>query len=173
MNIDLENVFINNTTFDMNVIFPSSYYNKTSILKMDPIHFQGKIYEDDNQDYHLSFTLEGNIYLADARTLEEVPYPISCNFDEKIAEDSEFCGRFLKNNQNTLDILSILWENIVLEIPISYTLSEEDLSKEISDAKSLDTDDEIDPRLAPLLGLLNDEKEWEYETKPSIICCTI
>ena len=173
MNIDLENVYIKEQSFDMEVVFPDEFFNKTSIIRMEPIHFKGSINKDSNQDYYLSFTLSGNIYLEDARTLEEVPYPISCNFEEKIDEMSEFCGRFLKNNQNTLDILSILWENIILEIPISYTLSEEDLSRVDDDASTLDDDNEVDPRLAPLLGLISDEKEWDYETKHPIICCTI
>ena len=159
MNSDLKNVFIKEQDFKMDVQMPLEYYQNTGILRMDPIHFEGSIKKDNNQDFYLSFTLKGNVFLEDARTLDEVPYEISCNFEEKIDEMSEFCGRFLKNNQNTLDILSILWENIVLEIPISYTLSEEDLSRVSFGEEIPDNNQEVDPRLAPLLGLLNDEKE--------------
>ena len=66
----------------------------------------------------------------------------------------------MENSQNTLDILSILWENIVLEIPISYTESDElNLKEEGYQVNGNESGENVDPRLAPLLELLDKEKE--------------
>ncbi|MGN1000380.1 MAG: hypothetical protein ACI4OG_00390, partial [Bacilli bacterium] len=43
---------------------------------------------------------------------------------------------------NTIDILDILWQNIVLEIPLKYTLVE-DLSKYQGDGWKVISEDEI------------------------------
>ena len=57
--------------------------------------------------------------------------------------------------------MAILWENIVLEIPISYTVSDSLETKE-NDGWALvgeNSEKEMDPRLAPLRELLDREKE--------------
>ena len=52
--------------------------------------------------------------LKDSVSLEPVLYPFSFKISENVSEK-------LENDQFTLDIISILWENIVLEIPIRYS----------------------------------------------------
>ena len=108
-----------------------------------------------DEEENLTLNSKGTFIIEDARTLEPVEYPFTISFEEKLDETSEICGRFLLNSQNTLDILEILWENIVLEIPISYTVSKE---IEIEDNEK-EKDELIDPRMAPLMGLLDKEKE--------------
>ena len=57
--------------------------------------------------------------------------------------------------------MDILWQNIVLEVPISYS------TKNFADVKSSgegwelvdENEKKIDPRLAPLLELLDKERE--------------
>ena len=56
----------------------------------------------------------------------------------------------------------MLWENIVLEIPISYTVCDElELPSERVgwDMAHVESKEQIDPRMAPLLDLLKKEKE--------------
>ncbi len=137
------------------IIYGKEYYEPTGILNISPVNIHLSIFQNANQEdmYHL--TAIGTFLLNDARTLNPVEYPFTIDLEEKIDPTSEFCGRFLENSQNTLDILNILWENIVLEIPISYTVSEKlNETKEIGEEN-----DEIDPRLAPLRELLEKEKE--------------
>ena len=61
--------------------------------------------------------------------------------------------------------MDILWQNIVLEVPISFR---KDPNQKISmSGEGWELVDEekkvVDPRLAPLLGLLDKEgKEWNY-----------
>ena len=57
--------------------------------------------------------------------------------------------------------MAILWENIVLENPISYTESEPLKNEEQTGWEIVGEDKEqkVDPRLAPLMELFNKKKE--------------
>ena len=52
--------------------------------------------------------------LKDSISLEDVTYHFSNQLEEEVTEK-------VKNIENTLDILSVLWENIVLEVPIRFS----------------------------------------------------
>ena len=160
MNIDLQNVPIRDTQYHEKIIMPASYYQKMDIVGISPVDVKFEIKKDLNQEDNLHLQATGNLLLEDARTTETVEYPFQIDLTEKINEESEFCGRFLEKSKNTLDILSILWENIVLEIPISYTLADElHLEGEGYQVSGKKSGENIDPRLAPLLELLDKEKE--------------
>ncbi len=155
MNVNLREVPIRPIQLETKVQIPKEYYEHTGILGLKDVFLHLTIFKDSNQDDILSFQVTGKFLLEDARTLEEVEDPFQIEREEKISMESEICGRFLENSQNTLDILDILWENIVLEIPISFTLADDDFAEETTREKNL----EIDPRLAPLQELLEKEKE--------------
>ena len=72
-----------------------------------------------------------------------------------------YCGNFYEKSKNSLDISEILWENIVLEIPISITnhKSEDLLLKGNGWELVNENKEEIDPRLAKLKELLDEGKE--------------
>ena len=52
--------------------------------------------------------------LKDSISLEDVTYHFSNQLEEEVTEK-------VKNIENTLDILSVLWENIVREVPIRFS----------------------------------------------------
>ena len=152
MEINLRKIPIHEYHYKGIVEYPEEDFKTTGILRMSPVNLEFSIFPNNDQEDVLNLSGSGTLYLEDARTLEEVPYPYEVHLEEKIEPESEFCGRFLENSQNTLDILDILWENIVLEIPISYTVSDE-----LEETKTKE-EEMIDPRLAPLMELLK-EKE--------------
>ena len=53
-------------------------------------------------------------------TLKDVDYDFETEFEENLGKFEEI----YKNNKNTLEISDILWENIVLEIPIRVVSDE-------------------------------------------------
>lgn len=160
MNIDLKEIPIRNINYDGNVEIPKEYYENTGVLDFKNVHLKFSIVTDSNQDDILDLECNGVMVLEDARSLDAVDYPFFITFHEFLNEESEICGRFLTNSQNTLDILSILWENIVLEIPISFTVSDEvKKSSEWYRIGGEESNDTVDPRLAPLMELLDKEKE--------------
>ena len=162
MDVDLTKVPIRNINYEGVVAIPKEYYEKMDILDVQNVHLKFEIYKNMDQDDILHLVCTGNFLLQDARNLEPVSYPFQFEFAEKIDEESEMCGRFLENSQNTLDIMAILWENIVLENPISYTECDslenpkENVGWRVVGEKD---DEEIDPRLAPLMELLDKKKE--------------
>ena len=135
-----------NTTFS----FSKDYLGTTEIQKLDDVKVEGYFYQNDLDEYKSRLYVTGKMYLLDSVTLDEVPYEFNLEIDDDIPENCI-------NEQNMLDIMELLWENIVLEVPIRYTQSDaENLSgdnwKVIDEEKE---EQEIDPRMAKLYELYN------------------
>ena len=60
--------------------------------------------------------------LEDSLTLEPVDYPLDIHINEVLGENTEEND---KNESKRLDIIDILWQNIVLEVPISLRVNPE------------------------------------------------
>ena len=93
--------------------YPKSYVENTDIISLENVQVEGKIYQNYEDDRIISLDVKGIMYLVDAITTEIVPY----NFKIKIEEK-------LENSLKTLDLIEFLWQYIVLEIPIRYTISD-------------------------------------------------
>lgn len=157
--MDLKHVPITEGKYSCEVMFEREYYEKMDIVDILPVKVDYEITKDINQDYYLNLVTAGKMLLNDAITLDIVEYPFSFEINAKIDESDEQTGLFIEKFKNSLDIMSILWENIVLEVPISYSVSNG--SNEEHEGWELIREEkkEIDPRLAPLLELFNEEKE--------------
>ena len=70
------------------------------------------------------------------------------DIDEKLDE-------FIENNENSLDIIEILWQNIVLEVPLIYT-EVKDYSKYRGDGWKLVSEEDL-VNNNPFNTLLNNE----------------
>lgn len=137
MNIELDELFCHNTDkilIDNEVNFTSEY-SSNDIKSLECVHFNGCIYESSDTTIKLEGILNGTMVIEDSISLEDVNYDFSCEIDENLDE-------ILENNQNTIDILEILWQNIVLEIPLKYTVVE-DLSKYQGDGWKVISEDEV------------------------------
>ncbi len=114
------------------------------IRKIDNLIFEGKLYYNSLDEIILEGRLFGDIILPDAVDLSDYIHKIDTNIEE-----------ILESVQNTLDIYEILWENIVLEVPIR--VSNKDLGNKEGDGWKILTEDneekEIDPRLQKLQEL--------------------
>ena len=136
---------------DENIIFDESYYKNTDIIKMDSFHIKGKIFYNLSDEIEINLNVEGNIYLNDAITLEEIKYPINININEILSNSEENSNEFYEKNKNILDINEFLWENIVLEVPISLTKkSGTNIKGNGWELNKKSNEEEIDPRLAKL-----------------------
>ena len=72
--------------------------------------------------------------LEDSISLDNIEYPFSIDIDENIEEN-------LEKDENSIDILPILWQNIVLEVPLKFT-KVNDLSKYNGDGWKLISEEE-------------------------------
>ncbi len=119
---DLLDGNVSNIILDKLFEIPESYYSKTEIIGLSKIKVDGRITYPSDENLLLDILCEGTMTIDDSITLEPVEYPFSFKINENVYEK-------LKNDQFSLDIISILWENIVLEIPIRYS--------EVTDYKDL------------------------------------
>ena len=139
---------------DEDVEFPKNYYENTAIKKMDNFHVAGKIFYNLSDEVTIELHVTGDIYLIDAITLEEVAYPIDIKIDENLDELIAESPEYIEKNKNILDKLEFLWENIVLEVPISFTKSSSvNMHGEGWELNKSNDEEEIDPRLAKLNDL--------------------
>ena len=104
---------------DEDITFPEEFYENTDIIRLEDIHVVGDVFYNLSDEIEANIRITGKMILKDAITLEE----ISKNLDIDIAEILEKTAKYYKKEQNTLDKLEFLWENIVLEVPISLTKS--------------------------------------------------
>ena len=100
--------------FSNSVAFSLDDIAKTEIKKLENVNVEGKIYKDSSDELIIEALLTGDMYLEDSISLEDVIYPFSINIEENIEEN-------LEKDKNTIDIIPILWQNIVLEVPLRYT----------------------------------------------------
>ena len=107
-NVKEEIEFSNSITFSLENI------EKTEIKKLENVRVNGRIYKNSSDEFIIEALLTGNMYLEDSISLEDIIYPFSINIEENIEENIE-------KNENSIDIIPILWQNIVLEVPLRCT----------------------------------------------------
>ena len=158
MNIDLSKVDEKGIVLDDVISFNEEYLKKSQIKKLDNVVVKGRVYYSVTNEVVLDANCYGNMVLLDALTGEDVLYPFNINISEILSEEDDEKDQ---NELKTLDIVDILWQNIVLEVPISYsTKSLDDINKSGEGWELVDENEKkIDPRLAPLLELLDKERE--------------
>lgn len=102
----------------------------SDIIRMDDVHYSGTAICVNNDMYRFNLHIETIMYLEDARTLEEVPYPINLDVEEVFTKDERFVANDIIDRydndyryieKNTIDLYDVVWENIILEKPISIT----------------------------------------------------
>lgn len=99
---------------DEKVILDNKYFEKSEIRELKDINVSGIIEIDYEENLILNLKINGIMILPCANTLVDVPYEFETEFESIVGNFEEI----YKNNKNTLEISDILWENIVLEIPI-------------------------------------------------------
>ena len=116
----------------------------------------GRIYLNSVDEVVLECNFCGTMLIEDSISLELVPYEFNIDIEENLETIEENYEECYEKGKNTLDLKKILWQNIVLEVPISYSMvSDAELKGNgwelINEDRKVD---EIDPRLKKLEDLL-------------------
>ena len=111
---------------------------ETEIIDIKNTKVTGKIYIDSLDNYIINLKINGIMILPCSRTLKPTEYEFTSEIDENL---EEIIGNF-KKNQKTIDILPIIWENILMEIPIRIINPKADEIKLKGDGWELITDSE-------------------------------
>lgn len=110
----LNNRILNSIEIDEIITIPESIYEKSNILNLKKLNLKGQVFRDSSDIITLQGILSGIMIIEDSISLEPVEYPFTCEILEEIEENFE-------NLENILDITDILWQNIVLEVPLKFT----------------------------------------------------
>ena len=109
----LNNLSIGSINIDKEVNIPKEYYKNSEIIELKDLEFKGNL-ERIEEELTLKGTLTGIMVLEDSISLDKIDYKFSSEIDEEIEENIE-------KTQKLLDITQVLWQNIVLEVPLKLT----------------------------------------------------
>lgn len=132
MNIDitsLKNHFEKNIILDTTYTFSKEEVKDTDINELKPITIKGYLSMNALDQIEIDILVTGIMVLTCAKTLKPVPYPFSFKIEGEIEEILEEMGESVRKNENTIDLLPIIWENILTEVPMRV------VSDDISDFK--------------------------------------
>jgi uncharacterized protein len=121
MNIDLTKLLhglIEEITFDDTIEYDKEYIDRTEIKDLKPVRVHGNIRNTMNDLCTLDLVIEGMMILPCSITLEDVEYPFHIETTEILSENIEDDEEYIKISDNSIDILPIVWQNIVMEIPL-------------------------------------------------------
>ena len=143
-----------NTTYS----FSKEELEGTDLLKLDDVSINGELRKNSLGNIELNVTVDGVMVLPCAITLKPVDYPFSIDITGEI---NELMEDFSTNFQNSIDILPIIWENILMEIPmrvVSPDLDESDYNQQ-GDGWSFTTKEEENKSpLSELMDYIDDSE---------------
>ena len=122
MFIELAKIDEKGIVIDDHITFGEEYLHKTPIKKLENIEVKGRAYYSITNEIVFDCDVKGIMVLEDSLTLEPIDYPINIHINEVLGDNTE---ENVKNTSKTLDIIDILWQNIVLEVPISLRANPE------------------------------------------------
>lgn len=160
MNIDITPIKYKNgeVIIDEVCSFDQSDLKNTDMLELRDVHVNGVVRSNMAGGYQLSFTISGEMILACAVTLQPVTYPFSIDVDGDAHELQQEIDENYEKMENSIDILPIIWENILMEIPLRVVSEEAKNAEMQGDGWKLITEresvSETNPELEKLKDLL-------------------
>ena len=163
MEFDLNKITEQGILIDTIISFDEEYLRVSEIKKLDNVHVSGRIYYSLTKEVIFAGNVNGNMTLVDGYSGDLIDYPFNINLDEILANFSNEDEKIGKKPKNSLDLKEVLWENIVLEVPIVVSKDNKVKTKkgefwEVRDENSK----KDDPRLECFRTLLDEGKEWNY-----------
>lgn len=118
MNIDLtriRNRIVSSIDLSFEAKFDEELLSTTDIIRLENVMVNGYIKRNSLDELEINLLVKGIMILPCAITLKEVKYEFETEINDTL-------DRILEENskklQNTIDILPIIWENILLEVPM-------------------------------------------------------
>lgn len=162
MNFDLSKISYLNKKIVINdtITFGKDYLSNTEIRSLSDIKVNGYLEYVSDETILLNIEAKGEMILPCSVTLDDVILPFDISIGEIINLDDKENEEYLKIIDNTIDIMPIIWQNIVVEIPMKIVSPNLSNAKLEGDGWKLLTEDEkmkeLDPRLQKLRDLLDD-----------------
>lgn len=113
----LKSGYESSVPFAQTYTFSKDELEGTELLDLKDIQVKGTI-DMQYDTYHIEATISGIMVLPCSITLEEVDYPFSVFIDTDLDEQLDRGQKKYRNYENAIDIFPIIWENILMEIPM-------------------------------------------------------
>ena len=162
MIIDLTKLLYNQVDsieIDSEIIIPDDYLSNSDIKNISKVKVLGEIIEN-GENFSVDLNIKCDLTLVCSISLKDVIYPVNIDINEIIYEKGENIEYFDKIINNSIDLVPIIWQNILLEVPIrvvSPDVKEENIYgngwKFITKEEE---NKEIDPRLSKLKDFLSE-----------------
>ena len=117
----LKQCILNELEVYEDIIIEKEMLEKAKIIDLKDANINGYITKDNDSDYYLDLSLRGTLVLPCSITLKPVDYDFATEIAGSYNEMMSEIGENSKINENSLDILPIIWQNILMEIPIKVT----------------------------------------------------
>lgn len=157
LNNNIERVIPINETYS----FTLEELKGTDLLKLDDVKVVGELFKNSLGNIELNVDVEGVMVLPCAITLKPVDYPFELTISGEIDELMENMEENQRKFQNTIDILPIIWENILMEIPmrvISDEAKNMDINMSGDGWKFVTCEEEKTSPLSELMDYLDDSE---------------
>ena len=140
----------------------NDYLKNTDIKDISKVKINGKIVPS-NDNFEVFLNIKCTLTLICSISLKDVKYDINIDINDAIGEDSEYQD-FEENNKiinNSIDLIPIIWQNILLEVPLKVVSPDVDIKDLHGDGWNFMTEEkvdnkDIDPRLEKLKSFLNE-----------------
>lgn len=145
---------------DLTYSFSKEELEGTDLLELNDIKINGIITKDSLDNYSIDLNVDGIMVLPCAITLEPVNYPFNVKISGNLEEMLQEINENSKKIENSIDIFPIIWENILMEIPMKVVSEKAKDIKLEGDGWRLITDgkrDEINPEFAKLSQLFEEK----------------
>ena len=147
---------------DDEIDIDKSYLENTDIKDISRVKINGSIRPFES-NFELDMNIKCTLTLVCSISLKDVKYDIDINVNEVIGESNETVD-IEENNKiinNSIDLIPIIWQNIILEVPLKVISPDVDVKNMQGDGWKFITDEEvkdeeIDPRLEKLKDFLNE-----------------
>ena len=155
--LKLKNNIEKTIEIDMEYSFSEELLESTDLLELNNVLIEGYLKKDALDELTISLNIKGVMVLPCAITLKPVNYPFETSISGNIEEILEEMGEKFNKGVNSLDILPIIWENVLMEIPLKVVSEGSDKITLKGDGWELITEEDADiinPELAKLKDLL-------------------
>ncbi len=106
--------------FNFTLDFQEEIKKVEDILEIKDVLVEGEIIKVNYGTYRLTYKMNVPLVLECALTLDPVEYLIEAEYDE--VHSVENIDEYFLIENNTLDMKSVIWTNILMEKPLSVTL---------------------------------------------------
>lgn len=161
MNIDLlplKNDIVKEIAVHEQPLFTKEMLENTDLLALKNVQVDGFLTKNVVNEIECTLSIRGVMVLPCSITLKETDYPFVCEISDTLINLFEEIGIFEKKVENTIDILPIIWENILMEIPMKVVSENAKFEKQEGDGWKLITEEEekevINPEFEKLKDLL-------------------